>query len=79
MAKDIAHKGGKETDYWNLLINIYKKLQKARSAKLLVWHQYKSQEKKATVKGFDVQSARISIKPILGEAVKSVNLVNTLG
>ena len=43
-AKDIAQKGGKETDRWSSLTYINAELQKARSAELLAWHQPKSQE-----------------------------------
>ena len=50
-AKDIAQKGGKETDYLSSLTYINAELQKATSAELLAWHQSKSQEREATAQG----------------------------
>lgn len=45
VAKDIAYKGGLETDDWSSLTHIKADLQKIRSAELLIWHQSKSQER----------------------------------
>ncbi len=50
-AKDVAHKGGKETDHWSSPTYIKAELQKARSAELLAWHQSKGQEREATAQG----------------------------
>ena len=60
-AKDVAYKGGRETDHWSSLTHIKAELQKTRSAELLMWHQSKSQEREATVQGFYVPQARSNI------------------
>lgn len=53
-----------------MLTHINAKLQKSRLAKLLAWHQVKTQDKKAIVQGFYVLSAKSSINPTLSEALK---------
>lgn len=62
-AKDVADKGGRETEQWGSLTHINAELQKSRSAELLAWHQFKSQERDATVQGFYVPSVKSCIKP----------------
>ena len=69
-AKDIAHKGGRETDHWSSLTHIKSELQKARSAELLAWHQSKGQEREATARGFYVPSTKSRMNPILGGTLK---------
>ena len=70
VAKNVAHKRGKKTNQWSLLIYIKAELQKARSAKLLTCHQSKSQKREATTQGFYVPSAKSSINPTLSEVLK---------
>ena len=70
VAKDVAHKGGRETDHWSSLTHIKAELQKVGSAELLTWHQSKSQEREATVRGFYVPHAKSGINPTLGGALK---------
>lgn len=43
-AKNITHKGGRQTDHSSSLKFIETQLQRTRSAELLLWHQSKSQE-----------------------------------
>ena len=69
-AKDVAHKGGKETDHWSSLTYIKAELQKARSAEFRVWHQSKSQEREAMAQGFYIPSAKSNMSPTLSEALK---------
>ena len=69
-AKDIAHKGGRQTDHSSSLTFIKTELQRTRSAELLLWNQSKSQEREATVQGFYVPEVKSGINPILGKALK---------
>ncbi len=70
VAKDVAHKGGRRTDHWSSLTHIKTELQKTRAAKLLRWHQAKSQEREATMRGFYVPNAKSVISPTLGKTLK---------
>ena len=67
VAKDVAHKEGRRTDHWT---HIKTELQKTRAAKLLRWHQAKSQEREATMRGFYVPNAKSVISPTLGKTLK---------
>lgn len=49
VAKDIAYKKGRRTNYWSLLTHIKTELQNTRAGKLLRQYQAKSQERKATM------------------------------
>lgn len=69
-AKDVAHRGGRETDHWSSLTHIKAELQRTRLAELSAWHELKSQEREATVQEFYDPVAKSGINPTLGSALK---------
>lgn len=70
VVKEVAYKGGRETDLWSSLTHIKAEPQKTRSAELLICHQSKKEEGEATAQEFYVPQARSGISPILGKVLK---------
>ena len=70
VAKDVTRKGDRKTDHWSSLTYIKIELQKTRAAELLRWHQAKSQEREATMRGFYVPNEKSGMSPTLGRSLK---------
>ena len=70
VAKDVARKGGRNIDHWSSLTHIKIAIQKTKLAELVQWHQAKSQEREATLRGFYIPKVKVGMSPTLSNTSK---------
>lgn len=70
VAKDVARKGGRNTDHWSSLTHIKVEIQKTKVAELVQWHQTKSQEREATLRRFYIPKVKGGMSPAFSNTSK---------
>ena len=69
-AKEVAYRGGKETECWSSLAHVRTELKRTTLDELSTWHLLKTQEREVISWGFYISRAKFGIDPTLGKAPK---------